>query len=220
VAGATAWVGPVLIESLTSPAGAASGVFSGCSWTYVFFTKPRDSTVYYTDFSNGGGCDTGAANNGSPDPICVTCGGVSYSMSNLWGGGVTPAAAWPVARDVLRQRPQPTPAAAAARISPRTANDHCKERRHCPCRVLAPVGHAVAFMRELSHQHHGLLAAGSSARGRHQYRGGIWSASSHTGSAPAAAESVAASNAQELNGPGEAAPASAPELRSGARGPL
>jgi hypothetical protein len=86
LAGAGAWTAPLVIDSLSSPAAALSaGASLPCSWTYVFFNKPGDSTVYYTGIS-GNTCNSGSSNNGSPDPVCVVCNGVAYSMSNFGGG--------------------------------------------------------------------------------------------------------------------------------------
>jgi len=85
VAGVAAWTAPMIIGSVTSPAAAASGAPLPCSWTYVFFKV--GSTVYYTGISGGGNtCNSGSSNNGSPNPVCVTCNGVTYSMSNFTGG--------------------------------------------------------------------------------------------------------------------------------------
>ena len=87
VAGAAAWTAPVIIDSLASPAAAATGTTGiGCSWVYVFFKKAAgDSVVYYTGFAkNGVGCGNGSSNNATP--ICVPCGGVNYTIGTFGGG--------------------------------------------------------------------------------------------------------------------------------------
>src|SRR3954454_10784182 len=62
VAGAAAWTAPVIIDSLARPAAAASNAPIPCSWFYLLFTKPGDSTVYWTG-SNGNQCNTLSTNN-------------------------------------------------------------------------------------------------------------------------------------------------------------
>jgi hypothetical protein len=86
-AGAAAWTAPVIVDSLASPAAAASGTTGiGCSWVYVFFRKSAaDSTVYYTGFAkNGVGCGNGSSNNATP--ICLPCGGANYTIGTFGGG--------------------------------------------------------------------------------------------------------------------------------------
>jgi hypothetical protein len=84
VAGAVAWAAPVIIDSVTSPAAAASGTTGlQCSWVYVFFQS--GATVYYTGFSkNGVGCGDGSSNNATP--ICLSCNGVNYTIGTFGSG--------------------------------------------------------------------------------------------------------------------------------------
>src|SRR5262249_20683890 len=91
-AGVVAWTAPIIIDSLSSPAAAASGAAGAglpCSWAYVFFKKPNDATVYFTGFSNGlTACGTGSSNNTNPNPACWTANGVTYSIANFSGGDI------------------------------------------------------------------------------------------------------------------------------------
>ena len=82
VAGVAAWTAPMIIDSVTSPAAAASGATIPCSWFYVAFKKPGDSVVYWTG-SNSNACNTLSTNNAGT--TCKTCGGTTYSLFNGQG---------------------------------------------------------------------------------------------------------------------------------------
>ncbi len=82
VAGAAAWTAPMILDSLTSPAAAASGSPISCSWFYLLFKKPGDAVVYWTG-SNGNACNTLSTNNAGT--YCKTCNGTTYSILNGQG---------------------------------------------------------------------------------------------------------------------------------------
>jgi hypothetical protein len=86
VAGAAAWTAPMIVDSLASPAAAASGGSTiGCSWAYVFFKKPADSTVYYSAFQGTSACGSFASNNTAA--VCNVCpDGVNYSINEFVAG--------------------------------------------------------------------------------------------------------------------------------------
>jgi hypothetical protein len=86
VAGAAAWTAPVIIDSLSSPAAAASGAPIPCSWFYLVFTKPSDSIVYWTG-SNGNACNTLSTNNAGT--YCKVCNGTSYTILDGGQGNLT-----------------------------------------------------------------------------------------------------------------------------------
>jgi hypothetical protein len=77
VAGAAAWTAPMIIDSLSSPAAAASNAPIPCSWFYLLFTKPGDATIYWTG-SNGNACNTLSTNNAGT--YCKVCNGVAYTI--------------------------------------------------------------------------------------------------------------------------------------------
>jgi hypothetical protein len=88
VAGAAAWTAPMIIDSLASPAAAASVPGSvACSKDIVFFTIPTDpGTVYITGYQNscvGCGCfGNWSASNLAPNGFrCFTCGSVTYRVN-------------------------------------------------------------------------------------------------------------------------------------------
>jgi len=83
VAAVAAWTAPVVLDSLTSPAAAASTSPITCSWFYLLFKKPGDSTVYWTG-SNANTCNTLSTNNAGT--YSKTCSGVTYTIDN--GRGV------------------------------------------------------------------------------------------------------------------------------------
>jgi hypothetical protein len=78
VAGAAAWTAPVIVDSLSSPAAAASGNTGiNCSKSILFFRKPGDTTIYIAGFQ---------------DNDCQTCDCFgNWSGPNL-GGGACPHA--------------------------------------------------------------------------------------------------------------------------------
>jgi len=84
IAGAAAWTAPVIIDSLASPAAAASATCTfKCSAVFVFYSV--GGSVYYTGFQNGQtGCNHCKTGTISTDVSCLTCGSVSF-----FGGGVS-----------------------------------------------------------------------------------------------------------------------------------
>ncbi len=89
VAGAAAWTAPVIIDSLASPAAAATGCAFACSATYVFYKV--GSTVFYSGYQNATGtacnsCKTENQAGGiSADVPCQTCT-VGTDTYSFWGG--------------------------------------------------------------------------------------------------------------------------------------
>jgi hypothetical protein len=104
IAGAAAWTAPVIVDSLASPAAAASGNTGiNCSKSLVFFTIPGSSTVYISGFQDNGcqtcGCfgtfsdsNIGATCPPNPAPCCphacFTCGTRTFRLN---GGSGTDA---------------------------------------------------------------------------------------------------------------------------------
>jgi hypothetical protein len=89
VAGAAAWTAPVIIDSLSSPAAAASGNTGiNCSKSIVFFTIPTSpGTVYIAGFQ---------------DTSCQTCDCFgNWSGPNL-GGGTCPHACFSCGGNTFR----------------------------------------------------------------------------------------------------------------------
>jgi hypothetical protein len=98
VTGAAAWTAPVIIDSIASPAAAASGGCTGSSvtlsWIYVLFQIPN-GTIHVTGFSLGDSvCDTGGKNTHgsrcSTDsigfttwPACTSPTGVTITLNNF-----------------------------------------------------------------------------------------------------------------------------------------
>jgi hypothetical protein len=92
VAGAAAWTAPMIVDSLTSPAAAASNPHNyACSKGYVFYKIAGDSNVYYTGFKTGTpACNQCGANGAEPDLLfntstCATGGDVGC----FWKGDVS-----------------------------------------------------------------------------------------------------------------------------------
>jgi hypothetical protein len=85
VAGAAAWTAPVIVDSLASPAAAASGC-SGpsvtLSWIYVLYTV--GGNYYITGFSTG---DTVCGGGGSNTHAvtCANCAGGSFTLNEFTG---------------------------------------------------------------------------------------------------------------------------------------
>jgi hypothetical protein len=85
VAGAAAWTAPVIVDSLASPAAAASGCSGSSvtlSWIWILYTV--GGNYYITGFSKG---DT-ACNAGGSNPhgaICDPCGSQSFTLGDFSG---------------------------------------------------------------------------------------------------------------------------------------
>jgi len=85
VAGAAAWTAPVIIDSLASPAAAASGC-SGpsvtLSWIWILYTV--GGNYFVTGFSKGDtACNAGGSNPHSA--TCAGCGANSFTVNNFSG---------------------------------------------------------------------------------------------------------------------------------------
>jgi hypothetical protein len=106
VAGAAAWTAPVIIDSLASPAAAASnctGTAVTMSWIYILFKLP-DGSIHVTGFSTGDkACDSGGKNNGgtrcntqsvsgSKWPACTNATGYTITLNNFSSNPPSPAA--------------------------------------------------------------------------------------------------------------------------------
>jgi len=92
IAGAAAWSAPVIIDSLASPAAAASGCTGSSvtlSWIYVLYTV--GGAYYVTGFSKndttcgGGGSNTHAI-------TCAACAGGSFTLNEFTGVPPDPSA--------------------------------------------------------------------------------------------------------------------------------
>jgi hypothetical protein len=84
VAGAAAWTAPMIIDSLASPAAAASQKCTfKCSAVYVYYSF--NGSVYYTAFQNGqtgcNHCKAGTIN------LCQVCGGNAFYGGSVAGSG-------------------------------------------------------------------------------------------------------------------------------------
>jgi hypothetical protein len=84
-AGAAAWTAPVIIDSLASPAAAASGCSGSSvtlSWIWILYTV--GGNYYITGFSNGDtACDVGGSN--PHGAICDPCGANSFTLGDFSG---------------------------------------------------------------------------------------------------------------------------------------
>jgi hypothetical protein len=91
IAGAGAWAAPVIVESLASPAAAASGCSGSTvtlSWIYVLYTV--GGNYYVTGFSNGGTtCGGGGSNTHAI--TCASCPGGSFTLNEFTGTPPNPA---------------------------------------------------------------------------------------------------------------------------------
>jgi hypothetical protein len=77
VAGAAAWTAPMIVDSLASPAAAASTSHNyACSKGYIFYTITGSPTVYYTGFKQG-------------TPLCNQCGANPPGGNDFNGCSVT-----------------------------------------------------------------------------------------------------------------------------------
>jgi hypothetical protein len=85
VAGAAAWSAPVIIDSLASPAAAASGCTGSSvtlSWIWILYTV--GGNYYVTGFSKGdNACNAGGSNPHSA--TCAPCGAGSFTVNNFSG---------------------------------------------------------------------------------------------------------------------------------------
>jgi len=103
-AGAAAWTAPVIIDSLASPAAAASGCTGTAvtmSWIYVLFKLP-DNTIHVTGFSTGDkACNSGGKNNGGTRcnanagakwPACTNATGYTITLNDFSANPPNPAA--------------------------------------------------------------------------------------------------------------------------------
>ena len=87
VAGAVFWSAPV-IESVVSRAAAQSNQCTSTATfnaSYIFVVFQVGSTIYFSGFAQGGGCDSQGAVQGGP--VCVPCGTVSYTLNDFSGSG-------------------------------------------------------------------------------------------------------------------------------------
>jgi hypothetical protein len=113
VAGAAAWTAPMIIDSLSSPAAAASGGGSvTCSKDLVFFTIPGNPQVYIAGYQNScAGCNcfgTFSAPNLSPSGFrCYPCGGVTYRV-NVGSANAATGATCATATTAAPQLPVPS----------------------------------------------------------------------------------------------------------------
>jgi hypothetical protein len=91
VAGAAAWTAPMIIDSLSSPAAAASQNCGGgsltCSWIYVLY---RVSGTYYVSGFNLAGTTCGGGGSNTHAVLCNTScpAGISFTI-NLFNGGAS-----------------------------------------------------------------------------------------------------------------------------------
>jgi hypothetical protein len=109
VAGAAAWTAPVIIDSLASPAAAASnctGTSVTMSWIYILFQRPAASGggIFVTGFSTGDtACNSGGKNNGgtrcntqsvsgSKWPACTNATGYTITLNDFSANPPSPAA--------------------------------------------------------------------------------------------------------------------------------
>jgi hypothetical protein len=105
VAGAAAWTAPVVIDSLASPAAAASFHCSGTSvtmsWIYILFQLPTGE-IKVTGFSTGDkACGSGGKNNGGTRcnltaggkwPACTNATGYTITLNDFSANPPSPAA--------------------------------------------------------------------------------------------------------------------------------
>src|SRR5436190_4820159 len=104
-AGAAAWTAPVIIDSLASPAAAASPSCTGTSvtmsWIYILFQVPAGG-IFVTGFSTGDkACNSGGKNNGGTRcnanagtkwPACTNATGYTITLNNFSSNPPSPAA--------------------------------------------------------------------------------------------------------------------------------
>jgi hypothetical protein len=97
VAGAAAWTAPMIVDSLASPAAAASippGNL-GCSYAMVVFTVTGDSTVYVAKVGENGQSCQGTGSTSADTTFSTTCNSVTYAnpssvMTGVGGNPITP----------------------------------------------------------------------------------------------------------------------------------
>jgi hypothetical protein len=92
-AGAAVWTAPMIIDSLTSPAAAASGCSGSSvtlSWIYILYRV--NTTVYLTGFTlNSSTCaSSGVGSNTHGTMCCAGPQGISLTLNAFNGGFPTP----------------------------------------------------------------------------------------------------------------------------------
>jgi hypothetical protein len=99
IAGAAAWTAPVIVDSLASPAAAASGggLFD-CSYATVVFTVNSDpsNTPYAVKFTGSTCSNDNGTSGGGPNQFSVNCPGVG-TFSNTCSGDTVCKDGTPVA---------------------------------------------------------------------------------------------------------------------------